>query len=220
VQLVRRIFILVKIFLFSPRLIERVQKIGPALLTPINTALDTLASVSCDALPATELRNLWYQLNFWKKVIDFIKNPYLLSRWVWVIGITLFISVYVYIATLFSFAYYGIARIVHITYSWPDAIVTSLFIPFFLSDLPKTFVLRIIGALQCTLVLAVGIGTFLTFLRRQLDAIRTAANHINSRFTEKSIYEKYVILEEKVSSLPPLVPSPQVTNNKAQENLG
>jgi hypothetical protein len=69
-------------------------------------------------------------------------------------------SRYVYIALLFSFTYYGIARVSGVLYSWTDALIASLFIPFFVTELPKLPVFRILGGLHCSLILAIGFGTF------------------------------------------------------------
>ena len=114
--------------------------------------------------------------------------------------IAFLLSVYTYIAVLFSFAYYGIARVSGIPYSWPDALVTSVFIPFFLSDFPKILAIKLLSGLHCLLVLGVGIGTIINFLRRRLDAIRTAATDLSDRFADQTIHEKYIILEEKFSA--------------------
>jgi hypothetical protein len=74
-----------------------------------------------------------------------------------------------------------------------------VFIPF-ISGLPKLLSLKLLGGTHCMLVVAVGIGTIVNFLRRKLDAIREAATDYSDRFADKSVQEKYVILEQKVSA--------------------
>lgn len=110
-HLARQIFVMLKILLFAPWLTENLRKIGPALLTPLNNALGALTAVTRETAPTPELKNLFDQLNIWRKVLAFLKDPYLLSRWAWVLGIVFLASIYIYIAFLFSFAYYGIARV-------------------------------------------------------------------------------------------------------------
>jgi hypothetical protein len=112
-------------------------------------------------------------------MLEFLKDPYLLSRWAWVLGIFFFGSIYTYVAVLFSFAYYGIARVSGVSYSWPDAMLTSVFIPFFISDLPKILAVKLLGGIHCLLVVVVGIGTIVNFLRRKLDDIRRAATDLD-----------------------------------------
>jgi len=196
-QLARKIFVILKTLLFSE---PWLKKIGSASLTGLNTALATLAGVTHDAAPTSELRNLWNQLNLWRKALDFLNDPYLLSRWAWVLAIAFFGSIYVYVAVLFSFAYYGIARVNGAPFSWPDALVASVFIPFFVSELPKIIGVKLLGGIHCVLVVAVGVGTIANFLRRKLDAIRRAARDYSDRFADQTIREKYIILEQKFST--------------------
>lgn len=73
-------------------------------------------------------------------------------------------SVYLYFALLFSFAYYGIARL-----------VDSVFSPLAYSNLPRVLWIRILCGIQAMLVLTVGIGTIVKFLTRRLDKVRKAA---------------------------------------------
>ena len=130
-QLARQIFIILKFLLFSPKAWETLRKIGPALIAPINDALIALGNITRNVAPSNELRNLLNQLNLWRTLLDFLRNPYLLSRWAWILVTVFFATVYVYISFLFSFAYYGIARVSGVSYSWPDSFVTSIFFPFF-----------------------------------------------------------------------------------------
>jgi len=196
-QLARKIFIILKILLFSD---PWLKKAGSAAFSGLNTALIALAAVTSDAVPTNELKNLWNQLNLWRKLLNFLKDPYLLSRWAWVLGIVFFGSIYTYIAFLFSFAYFGIARVAGVHYSWPEAFVSSVFILFFVSELPKILAIKLLGGIHCVLVLAVGIGTVVNFLRRKLDAIRRAATDYSDRLADQNIQEKYSILEQKFSS--------------------
>jgi hypothetical protein len=214
VQLARQIFLMLKLLLFSPWVGDTFRKFGPALLTPINNALAALAAVPRDAEPTNELRNLWNQLNLWTKILAFLKDRYLLSRWAWFVVLVFLASIYSYISLLFSFAYYGIARVSGVSYSWLDAFVTSLFIPLFFPDLPKLLAIKLLSGVQCLLVLGVGVGTIVNFLGRKLDAIRTAATEISDRFAEQSIHEKYIILGERFSTAATSAPSPAEHNTK------
>jgi hypothetical protein len=208
VHLARKIFFILKLLFFSG---PWFAKLWPALPTGLYQSIEALASVTNDSPPTNDLKNLWSQLNLWKKMLNFLKNPYMVSRWAWLLGILVFGLLYLYIAVLFSFVYYGIARVNGIPYSWPDALVSSVFIPFFVSDLPKLLVMRIIGGIHCVLVLTVGIGTVVNFLRRKLDAMRKAASELSHRLAEQSLQEKYLILEQKMAAtnVTPPTPPPQ-----------
>ncbi|MGH9714226.1 MAG: hypothetical protein ACRD5M_13090 [Candidatus Acidiferrales bacterium] len=206
-QLGRKIFGILKVMFFSD---PWLRKIGNAFLTGLDTTLAGLSAVTRETAPTNELKNLQNQISLWAKILDFLKDSYLVSRWAWVLGILFLGSVYTYIALLFSFAYYGIGRVSGVSFSWPDALVTSLFIPFFVSELPKVLALKLLGAIHCSLILAVGFGTVVNFLRRRLDSIHAAATEFSDRFADQSIREKIIILEEKSAAAPAKTsPSPE-----------
>src|SRR5262249_100454 len=85
-------------------------------------------------------------------------------------------------------------------YSWLDAAVTSVFIPLFFPDLPKILAIKLLSGVHMFLVLGIGIGTIVNFLRRRLDAIRRTAQELSDQFAEQTVREQYVILEQKVST--------------------
>lgn len=201
VQLARKIFFVLKMLLFSE---PWLKKYGPVLFAGLNQALAELAELTPDA-QSDGLKRLWGQLDLWRKILDFLRDPYLMSRWAWVIGFVGFASIYLYVSALFSFAYFGIARVSGITYPWPDALVASLFIPFYVADLPKLLSIRLLGGIHCLLVLAIGFGTVFNFLRRRLDAIRRAADDLSDRL-DKGVREKQTILEARLPSSAPFAP--------------
>ena len=196
VQLGRKIFFIVQVLFFSDAWL---RKYGPLLFGGLRKTLAEFAALAPDA-PDTKLRTLWNQLNLWRRILNFLQNPYLMARWAGVLGFVVFACIYVYISALFSFAYYGIARVSGTAYSWPDALVASLFIPFFVTELPKLFAERLLGGIHCTLVVAVGVGTIMNFLRRRLNAIRGAACELSDQFADARIHEKYLLLEQKFSA--------------------
>lgn len=197
VQLARKMFLILKILLASDTWFK---KYGPLLFAGLTKSLAALEAVTPDTNASNELKSLWGQLNLWRKILTFLNDPYLMSRWAWVLGIFVFGSIYTYIAVLFSFAYYGIARVSGAFYPWPDAMIASVFIPFFVSELPKIRAIQLLGGIQCTLVVVIGIGTVVNFLRRKLDAVRNVAADLSNRFANQSIREKYKILEEKFAT--------------------
>jgi hypothetical protein len=180
-------------------------KLAQRILKDLEPVLASLAAVSEDTDTSKDLEKLWNQAKLLRRVFNFLKTPYLVSRWAWVIGIVFIGSIYTYFAVLFSFAYYGIARVNGVSYSWPEALTASFFIPFFVSELPKVLAVKVLGGIQCTLVVVIGIGTIMKFLRHRLDAICKAAAEASDRFTDQRIREKYIILEEKFSKPPSAV---------------
>jgi hypothetical protein len=125
IQLIRKVFFILQITLFSGPFLA---KLAANLLNILDKPLAALAAVTSDA-PTRDLKSLWDQLNVLRKVLNFLKEPYLLSRWAWVVGIIFVGSIYVYFSVLFSFAYYRIARVNSVKYSWTDALVLRCLSP-------------------------------------------------------------------------------------------
>jgi hypothetical protein len=198
-HLARKVFVLLKILFF---LDPWLRKIGKALLTPLEQILAGLDAVTPETMPTKELKNLWSQFGVWQKIIDFLKDRYLVSRWAWVLGILFMASIYTYIAVLFSFGYYGIARVNGVSYSWPEALVTSTFILIFVKELPKILAIKVLAGLHWLLVFGISIGTIVNFFRRQVDSIRETATELSDRMDERKTREKYLILEAKFSTTP------------------
>jgi tetratricopeptide (TPR) repeat protein len=198
VQLARKIFLIGKVLLFSE---PWLKKYGPLLFAGLNKTLEALDAMTPDADPNDkEFKSLLGQLNLWRRILAFLKNPYLLSRWAWVLAVVLFAFIYTYFAILFSFGYYGMARVSGVNYSWAEALTTSMFLPLYATDLPKPFAIRLLGGLQGSLILAVGIGTVMNFLRRKLDAVRRAAIAFSDRLDEQVAGGKHPVLESMRSA--------------------
>ncbi len=131
-----------------------------------------------------------------------------MSRWGALIVAAVFGTIYAYFGLLFSFVYYSLAYLWGASFAWTDAIVTSEFIPFLITDLPKMAIVRLVGGIHCTLIVAIGVGTVVSFFRRKLEDIRKGAEDMNKRLADQSVREKYLILEQKASM--PVTPTPKV----------
>jgi hypothetical protein len=87
-----------------------------------------------------------------------------------------------------------------ITYAWSEALVASLFTPFFVTELPKRLAFRLLGGFHASLALVIGIGTFFAFLNRRIAAIRAMAKTINDRLREQAFQEKFSIVGERLEA--------------------
>jgi hypothetical protein len=197
IQLARKIVRLGTVLICSDQLL---RKIGEALIKPLNDCLALLAGVTREASPSNELKNLWSQVTSYRKIVEYLKNEYIITRWAWILAVVFFGFVYIYFAVLFSFAYCGIARLGGLSASWLNWLVTSLFIPFFISGFPGPWELKLLGGLHCLLILSVGFGTLASFLRRALSDFHKGAIEVSDLLTQQAINEKYAILEEKFSA--------------------
>ena len=190
-----RILTILKLTLFSRSWLE---KISTALYTRLHVMLDTLAAVTPKTEVTKELKDLWQQLGVWERAARFVGNKYLLSRWASLLVGTFYACIYVYIGLLFSFVYFGIARVSGLNLSWSEAAVDSIFIPVYVTELPKTFLMRFAGGVQWTLVFILGFGTFWNYFHKRLEAVHTGAMKIGGLLTDETVRARYKLLESKV----------------------
>jgi hypothetical protein len=190
-----RITTILKMTLFSRSWLE---KIGAAFYTRLNAMLGILATVSPKTEVSKELKDLWQQLGLWEKAARFLSNRYLLSRWASLLVGAFYICVYLYIALLFSFVYFGIARVSGLNLTWSEAVVNSVFIPAYVTELPKTFFMRFAGGAQWTLIVVVGFGTFWNYFHKRLEAVHTGALEISDVLADEEVRARYKLLESKV----------------------
>jgi hypothetical protein len=195
---IARFFVrLVRVFLgsrtFFERLEEGIQRVADDWLAKI-------AHVTSDSPPTPELRALWQSIRNFELGILALKDGALLSRWATLLGGVFLGCVYVYVAFVSSFVYYGIERLAGYGDTWPQLLTTALFIPFLLGDLPKLAVLRLLGGLQCLIVLSIGIGTVTRYLRSYVRSLRTVAATVDSRFADDTVKAQYEALKQKFES--------------------
>jgi hypothetical protein len=141
--------------------------------------------------------------HFWKA--DPGQSPkapkYLVSRWGALAVAAVLTAVYAYFAFFFSFCYHTIAYLGGVAYPWPDALVTSAFMPFFIGDLPKhSIAVRLLGGVHGTLVVAIGVGAIVNFFRRKMNDIRKSAEDMSNLLANQDVREKYLILEQRVKN--------------------
>ena len=190
-----RIATIVNMTLFSRSWLER---IGAAFYIRLNTMLSMLATVSPKTVVSKELKDLWQQLGLWEKVARFLSNKYLLSWWASFLVGAFYICLYFYIALLFSFVYVGIARVSELNLTWPEAVVNSVFILRYVTEFPKTLLMRLVGGAQWTIIVVVGFGTFWNYLHKRLEAVHTGALEISGVLADEEVRARYKLLESKV----------------------
>ena len=74
----------------------------------------------------------------------------------------------------------------------------SIFIPVYVTELPKTFFMRFAGGMQWTLIVVSGFGTFWNYFHKRLEAVHTGAMKIGGLLTDETVRARYKLLESKV----------------------
>ncbi len=205
VVLIHIVFALVavlRVTVFSAGLLSKLEA---NIKQQAETLLSKIAFVTRDSEVTPDLRNTWTNASGIRMGLLVFQNRQLVSRWAVVLGSAFLGCVHIYMALLFSFAYYGIARVQSIAFTWPDAFVTSIFIPFAFGDLPRNPWLKFVGGIQCTTIVAVGAGTVINYLTRKVQDLQRVAMHLNERFADAEVRDRLLILDEKCK--PPVAPS-------------
>jgi len=154
-------------------------------------------STAKDADASREAKNAWVALRGFLKGVAYFRDRPKVAQWTVFLGCIAFVIIYVDVALLFSFTYYGIARLQNITWSWADALLTSFFIPIAYPDLPHTKLLRLAGGIQWTCILSLGASTVIGFFRQQLEVFHTIATNVGRRFEQDEVKTTLVIVNQK-----------------------
>lgn len=157
--------------------------------------------------PTQDVRQAWMSITGLQLGIAFLRNRQRAVQWMIFMAVLVFGAIYLYIAVLFGFAYYGVARIQLIPYSWGEAFVTALFILFEIGSLPHNIWIQILAGIQCLFVIMVGGGTIFGYLQKKIDSVYKAADFLNSRFQDEEIRRKIEMLSEKFKVSTPTTPA-------------
>jgi hypothetical protein len=196
-HLARKIYIVVAMTWSSKTAIE--QAID-RLIRYLSETVDALANADIVGTPIKELRQLANKLRGIEYILRFVANTAAFWLSTMIAAAALLLSTYLYFAVLFSFAYVGVSRIAGESLTFANALVISLFIPFYVTDLPKAFSVRMLGGVHCTLVVTLWAGAAVNYFRRQLEPLRTTVLTLSVRMAEEDVRSRYLIIQEKVKS--------------------
>src|SRR5260370_30946293 len=151
-----------------------------------------------------DMRQIWSGIVALKFGIALLKNRRRVIQWTTYLGALSFLGAYLYLAVLFSFAYFGAARLQGISLSWTSALVDSTFIPLAYSDLPQNIWLKLLVAIQASFVLLLGIGTIFAYLQKKIESLHAVANDLSAKLQQVEIQEKLARMNERFSA--PAIP--------------
>ncbi|MBV9437223.1 MAG: hypothetical protein JOZ44_14290 [Acidobacteria bacterium] len=142
-----------------------------------------------------KLREVWSRWKTFQVGISLLRNRRRAGNIALFLSFLIFGVVYSYLAFLFSFGYVGIAKVQGISYSWADALITSLFIPIGYSDLPHNLWIKLLGGIHCVSALALGFGTVHGYMKSKLDSLTRVAESLSTKFNDDQIKTKLVVLD-------------------------
>lgn len=154
-----------------------------------------------------ELRNAVTMLRSFYATVKLLESRPQVTKFFIGASLIVFACAYVYLGFLFSFLYYGLARVQSIPYGWPNALVTSLFIPAMVGSLPDNVWIKAVGGVHWLLVVTGGIGTLVSYMQRRLNNLYAAIDGLTARLSDAELEQKYTTLSQKFSPEPATPPS-------------
>jgi hypothetical protein len=152
-----------------------------------------------------EVRNAWASLRYFLLGVQFLQDRRRVAQWTVFLGGVTFFVIYLYLALLFSFEYYGIARLQGVTFDWADPLITSVFIPIAYPDLPHTKLLKLAGGIQWACVFALGASTVVSVFREKLEPLYAVVTTITRRMEEEEVKSTLIVLKDEFRE-PPVPP--------------
>jgi|HubBroStandDraft_6_1064221.scaffolds.fasta_scaffold02933_8 hypothetical protein len=170
----------------------------------IKAYAEGLVRQAVEATEITEnLRTVWSGLVSLQLAVNLLRNRRRVMQWAVLITLIAVAGVYIYVGILFSFGYYGVARVEGLAIRWRDFAVISLFIPISYTNLPKTVAIGLIGGIHSIWTLVLGAGTIVAYLRRKMDSVYDTTVSLATQLQHKELQEKLVAMNEKFQAKGP-----------------
>lgn len=163
-----------------------------------------------------EITNAANALKMLESIFAFIaENKKFLARTTTALAAIVSVVFYCYFSFLTACLYVGLAKLQGISWPWSQSLVTSLYMPFAFTNLPRNFPMQFIGGLQAVAVTLVGYNIFFRHLNSRFERIAVAATELRGSFEDKVLRVKFSFIQEQVSRAQAIVASPGVLENVA-----
>jgi len=94
------------------------------------------------------------------------------------LAVGVYVLIYLRLVFLFTFLYFGIAKIGHIKFGLLDSVVSALLMPLSFGDLPHNSFMKFFAGAQSAIVVLLGVGAVGAYLQRKLNAVQQAAGNV------------------------------------------
>jgi len=176
-----------------------------------NYADDLIGKVLLAKEITQDFQNLFLSITALEIGLTLLRSRRRVVQWTMYLGTLFFLGIYIYLALIFSFAYYGVARALNIPYDWTTSIVNSMFMPLTFGSLPSSNWIRALGGIHALAVLALSIGTIFGYIRQKLDSLHNVADELSKRLEQAEVRAKVAEMREKFQPASPpsgAVPQP------------
>lgn len=171
------------------------------LMMYVDSALREFSSLPIQVDVTPRIRQLTTQIGGFRIAALILQHKKPVTFAVSGLSVCVFAVVYLYLAVLFSFTYYGLARVQLLPYDWGSALVTSLFIPVAYDDIPNNVWLKLLGGIHWFAVVAFGVGALFAYFHKKLDEVYRVAAYVSAKVEAPDIKNRLSELELKMKAV-------------------
>jgi hypothetical protein len=158
---------------------------------------DVISKLLCAKEITQDFQKVFWSITAIEIGVSLLRSRRRVVQWTMYLGTLFFLGIYLYLALIFSFAYYGVARALNIPYDWITSIVNSMFMPLTFGSLPSSNWIRALGGVHALAVLALSIGTIFGYIRQKLDSLHDVADELSKRLEQAEVRAKVAEMREK-----------------------
>jgi hypothetical protein len=125
------------------------------------------------------------------------------------------IPFYIYISSIFAVIYLGIAKIEHIGLDWRSALIDSLFVPIAFTDLPHSFLIRLIAGIQAVVIGAMGYNVLFRHFTSKINRLSDTALELGRPLQDRELMSRVELYADKITFTPKPVSPEVATKNQS-----
>jgi hypothetical protein len=118
------------------------------------------------------------------------------------LGIFAYIVVYLRLALLFGFIYFGCSKLQHLPFGFVDSMTTALFIPLTFGNIPRNNLLELIGGVQTVFAVVLGFGAIKAYIQRKIDIFKKTATDLWTALNEEAVRVRLELWRGRTAAAP------------------
>lgn len=152
-----------------------------------------------------------------ERVCNFLaKQKRILAKITRVTAFCITVPFYVYISSIFATIYLGIAKIEGISLDWRAALIDSLFVPIAFTDLPHSFLIRLVAGIQAIVIGAMGYNVLFRHFTSKINRLSDAALELQRPLQDRELMSRVALHADSLTLKPKPVASQTVQTPESE----
>ena len=178
------------------------------VLNYATTLLNVVMSAPDETLASPDVSKAVTYLALLRGSAFLLVNRVEISYLLFVAVILTYIAVYVRVAIFFAFVYLGIAKLSHVPLGFLDAMVNSFAIPLSYTNYPRQWVLQLAEDVHSGVVLLLGVGAGVAYMRQKVDSFRDVAETLWGKLDQDDVRSRMAYAAKKSKPAAPRSTTP------------